>query len=82
MLLASAFNRLERISVIGKRTLDLDGLIDRALSLSSTSRARLGERADEMVEDLRRQAAKWGVDGTFTEVLASNALIARRSAAG
>lgn len=78
VLLDSAFSRLERFSVIGKNALGLDGLIDRALSQSSTSRARLGERADAMVEELRGAAAAWATGGMFTEVLMSNALIARR----
>jgi SAM-dependent methyltransferase len=78
VLLGSAFNRLERISIIGRRALQLQGLIDLALSRSSTSRARLGDRADAMIDELRARAAVWSPDGMFTEVLTSSALIARR----
>jgi SAM-dependent methyltransferase len=78
VLLDSAFCRLERISTIRRRTFGLEALLDRALSMSSTSRARLGDRADQMVEELRREAATWSSDGVLTEVLASNALIATR----
>lgn len=79
VLLDSAFNRLERISIIGRRELALPALIDRALSQSSTSRARLGARADAMIAELRAQAPTWSPNGAFTETLISSALIARRS---
>lgn len=82
VLLDSAFNCLEQISVIARHKLNLDGLIARALSQSSTSRARLGVRADEMVEEIRAQAATWSPNGLFNEVLISSALIARRPADG
>jgi SAM-dependent methyltransferase len=78
VLLDSAFSRLERISVIGRHELRLEGLIARALSRSSTSRAQLGTRADKMIEELRAQAATWSPNGVFAEVLTSSALIARR----
>ena len=82
VLLESAFNRLEQISVIAPHDVTLDMLIDRALSLSSTSRARLGDRADELIDHLRAKSADWSTTGVFTEVLASNALIARRQPGG
>ena len=78
VLLVSAFCRLERISVIGVRRFGVESLIERALSYSSTSRARLGERADAMVAELAADAPSWSADGVFTEVLTSSALIARR----
>jgi SAM-dependent methyltransferase len=78
VLLDSAFSRLERISVIGRFSLTVDQLVDRVLSLSSTSRARLGDRADDLVDELRRQAPKWREGGVLTEVRISNALIAWR----
>jgi SAM-dependent methyltransferase len=82
VLLDSAFNCLEQISVIARHELSLEGLIARALSQSSTSRARLGARADDLVEELRAQAPAWSPNGLFTEVLTSSALIARRVARG
>lgn len=82
VLLGSPFNRIERISVVTSRDLDVDGLVQRALSQSSTSRARLGAGADEMVAELRAKAPGWSASGVFTEVLFSNALIARRPEAG
>jgi hypothetical protein len=46
--------------------------------MSSTSRSRLGDLADNMVAELRASIPKWSQDGTFTEIQASTALIARR----
>lgn len=80
VLLGSAFSRLERISTVATRDLGVDALVERALSQSSTSRARLGAQADEMVAELRSKAPGWSPTGRFTEVLFSNALIARRPA--
>jgi ubiquinone/menaquinone biosynthesis C-methylase UbiE len=78
VLLRSPFNRLEQFSVTAERELTIDGLVERALSRSSTSRARLGERADAMISDLRALAADLSSSGPLVEVVASNALIARR----
>ncbi len=79
VLLRSAFSRLERLAVIWERRLTPDDLIERALSQSCTSRARLGNRADVMIDELRRLAAGWCSSGESVEVLASSALIARRA---
>jgi SAM-dependent methyltransferase len=78
ILLASPFSRLERIVVVHRQRLSLETLIDRALSLSSTSRARLGDRADELIAELTAKMAKWETDGPMEEVLASQALVAWR----
>ena len=78
VLLASPFSRLERITVIHRLALTPETLIDRALSFSSTSRARLGERADALIEELRAKIAGWEAQGPMEEVLASSALIAWR----
>lgn len=78
MLLASAFNRLEEIRVFSRRRLDLETLTDRLLSYSSTSRARLGPRADEMLAELEAKMTEWEAEGPMEEVLASSALIAWR----
>lgn len=82
VLLDSAFSNLERISVIWRRELDVETVIERALSQSSTSRARLGDRADAMVAELRAAAEGWRAGQGLSEVLASHALIARRGLGG
>jgi hypothetical protein len=46
--------------------------------MSSSSRARIGERADEMVAEIEALARRLETDGPLTEVIASTALIARR----
>ncbi len=81
ILLESPFARLERAGVIERRRLSADRLVDRALSHSSTSRARLGSRADRMVAEIAAFAAGVATDGMLTEVVESTALIARRPAA-
>ncbi len=78
VLLESAFSGLERITVIERRPVATATLIDRALSMSSTSRARLGERADAMVEEMRALFADLAPSGTVIEVLSTTALLARR----
>ncbi|MDW6025407.1 class I SAM-dependent methyltransferase [Mesorhizobium sp. BAC0120] len=78
VLLRSPFNRLQQFGVTAERELTIDGLVDRALSRSSTSRARLGERVDVMIEELRALAAELSSSGPLLEVVTSNALIARR----
>jgi SAM-dependent methyltransferase len=78
VLLGSAFNRLERIAVIHRTPVTLKTLTDRALSLSSTSRARLGPKADEMIAELGRRMMSWEAEGPMEEILSSSALIAWR----
>lgn len=78
VLLASAFCRLERVSLVTRRVSTTDSLIQRALSMSSTSRARIGERADDMTAELSALMAEVAPEGTAAETLESYALIARR----
>jgi len=78
VLLDSPFSRLEQISVYERRPLDLQALTDRALSFSSTSRARLGDKADDLAAELARRMDAWETEGPMEEVVASFAMIARR----
>ena len=78
-LLASAFSRIERLSVLGHRTATTESLIDRVMSMSSTSRARLGdERADALAVELRALFAEIAPAGALDEVLEWGAMIATR----
>jgi SAM-dependent methyltransferase len=79
VLLRSAFCRLERIGVIERRKFAAERLIERALSMSSTSRDRLGARADELIAELKQLIAKVARDGMIEEVVESRATIARRA---
>jgi SAM-dependent methyltransferase len=77
ILLDSAFGRLERLSVIERRQTPVDRLVDRALSQSSTSRARLGPKTDQLVAEIGHLMAEIAPGGIVTEVIESSALIAR-----
>lgn len=80
LLLNSPFSALEEIAVIERRHAPAETLVERALSMSSTSRARIGDRADQLAAELRTLLARLAPDGTFTEIVATAALIARRPA--
>ena len=79
VLLASPFSRLEQIEVVFRHPLTLQGLTDRLLSYSSTSRARLGDRVDDLLADLARRFEAWEAEGPMEEVLAATALMAFRA---
>lgn len=79
VLLDSPFSSLERVSFVYRRALDIDDLVERALSQSGTSHARLGTQADVMIEEIKQEAKRWKSTGDLIEVLASGALIARRA---
>lgn len=74
VLLPSAFSRLETIGVYGQYRVSVDTLVERALSMSSNSRARLGDRADAMIAEIR---ATFPADGV-REIIIGIALIAWR----
>jgi hypothetical protein len=78
VLLDSAFSLLEEIAVIERRDAPVEVLVDRALSMSSTSRARLGARADLLAEEIGTLMARLAPSGRFIEVVSTSALIARR----
>jgi SAM-dependent methyltransferase len=77
-LLESKFSRLERCSVINRIETPVERLIDRALSMSSTSPQRLGAELETMVERLRGVLNSLATDGVIEEVVESEALIAFR----
>jgi SAM-dependent methyltransferase len=80
ILLRSPFARLERVGIIERRQVPAGRLVDRALSQSSTSRARLGARADQLADEIVGLMAGVAPDGFVTEIVESIALIARRPA--
>ena len=77
-LLDSPFSRLERIGIIERRRIAAGRLVDRALSQSSTSRARLGAEADRLAAEIAAYMAGVAPDGIATEVVESTAIVARR----
>jgi hypothetical protein len=78
ILLDSVFRRLERVSVIERRETPVDRIVERMLSLSSVSHAQIGAKADDLARELRTAMSDFAQDGTITEVVESEALIARR----
>jgi SAM-dependent methyltransferase len=77
-LLDSAFCQLETVSVIERRRTKAADLVDRALSMSGTSRARIGDAADVLAQQVGELAARIAPDGVVTEVVEAHAVIARR----
>jgi SAM-dependent methyltransferase len=73
ILLDSAFVRLERFGVVERRSIDLETLVHRALSMGSTSPAHLGENMSKMVAEIRAELAD-----VREEVVETAALVAWR----
>ncbi len=73
-LLASPFCRLERFGVVERRTVDVETLVKRTLSMSSTSPSKLGEkRTAAIVAEIRTALAD-----IREEVVETSALVAGR----
>lgn len=78
VLLDSAFACLERTSVIERRRTPVETLVDRAFSMSITAPGRLGDRAAALAAEVRAFAAAHSSGGELTEIIETDALIARR----
>jgi SAM-dependent methyltransferase len=78
VLLESTFNQLERIGVIERRVIPIERLVDRALSMSTSSPEQLGSLSDRLAKELLKQMTQFATAGTVVEVIESQALIARR----
>jgi ubiquinone/menaquinone biosynthesis C-methylase UbiE len=77
-LLASSFHAFERISITHHRAVSLQSLIDRTLSMSSTSAHRLGDQVGPMLADIKTFFAGAAPGGVLVETLQAKALVARR----
>jgi SAM-dependent methyltransferase len=80
VLAASPFPRLDHRVLVSRSDLTVETLIHRALSMSATSRARLGPRADAMVSEIREALAPFAARGAMTEHIEWTATVARRPA--
>ena len=78
ILLASPFARLERVSVIEKRTLPAEHLVDRALSISAINEAGLGSKMNDLIGGIKDLSSRFSLGGIVSEVIETSALIARR----
>jgi SAM-dependent methyltransferase len=74
VLLDSPFARLERFSVIERRALDVEMLVERTLSMGSTSPGHLGEKGTASITADIRAA----LSGVREEVVETSALVAWR----
>jgi 2-polyprenyl-3-methyl-5-hydroxy-6-metoxy-1,4-benzoquinol methylase len=77
-LLDSAFNAVEQVSVIERRTVSVQQLVDRAFSRSSTAPDRLGDAAPRLAEEIEAVIQPLATDGMLPEVVATSALLGRR----
>ncbi len=78
ILLASPFARLERVSVIEKRTLPVEHLVERAFSMSAIKEAGLGSKMKLLIDDIKELGSRFSAEGIVSEVIETSALIARR----
>ncbi len=81
LLLDSAFCRLDSVAAIDRRRIPVASLVQRTLSRSGSTPARLGDRVAEMSEEVVRVLEPFTRDGMITEVVETSALIATREAA-
>ncbi|HKU99905.1 MAG TPA: class I SAM-dependent methyltransferase [Vineibacter sp.] len=80
VLLDSPFNQLEVAGVIERRQTAVETLVERALSMSITSRGKIGEKADELGQAIREAMTVHARNGMVIEVIQSDALVAWRGA--
>jgi ubiquinone/menaquinone biosynthesis C-methylase UbiE len=77
-LYASQFTQLDGLSVTIRQSLTMDDLVGRAFSMSTCSREKLGDRAEEFGCALSAALRELSPNGTFVEVAELVALVARR----
>ncbi|HLW79033.1 MAG TPA: class I SAM-dependent methyltransferase [Terriglobia bacterium] len=77
-LLDSAFSVLDQVSVIERRSITVEQLVDRAFSRSSTAPDRLGDAAPRLAAEIEALLQPLATNGTLTEVVATSALLAKR----
>ena len=78
-LSASAFTKLDGLSVTVRHPITIDSILGRAFSTSVCSRPSLGEGAAAFEAELRAALREIAPDGTFTEIAELVALLARRA---
>jgi SAM-dependent methyltransferase len=78
LLLGSTFGLLDEVAVIERRHVSVAQLVERALSRSSTTTERLGPAAARLAKEIEELLTPLASDGMLNEVIATNALIARR----
>jgi 2-polyprenyl-3-methyl-5-hydroxy-6-metoxy-1,4-benzoquinol methylase len=79
MLFASPFRNLERIGIVRKYARDIEDIVGRVFSMSSTSPQALGDKLADFEAALRAELLEVAPDGKFTEIVESTGLLAFRS---
>lgn len=77
-LFASAFTRLDGLSVTVRTAISADEIVGRAFSIGACSRRILEGAADAFEQELRAGLRELSPDGSFTEIAEMVALLARR----
>ncbi len=78
VLLASPFAHVERYATIRRERIDLDHVVGRFFSMSSTSPKRLGDRRDAFERELRETLPSLARDGMFDGIVETQVILARR----
>jgi SAM-dependent methyltransferase len=78
VLRTSAFSCVDRLVHLHRYAVTVEGLIHRALSMSSTSASRLGPHAEAMVADIQAALAPFATTGEMVEPMEWTAIVARR----
>lgn len=78
ILLESRFGQLTRIGVIEQRLVPVARLIDRALSMSTSSPEQLGVLEGQLAQELTMEISPFATAGGVVEVIESQVLIAQR----
>lgn len=78
LLLDSPFSCIEGVSVIVRCARTIDDIVGLAFSMSTSSRERLGDRADAFESDLRKRLHEISPGGQFIEVAEMSAHVASR----
>ncbi|HEX8049066.1 class I SAM-dependent methyltransferase [Rhizobium sp.] len=78
MLLASPFRNLERIGVVREYKRDIEDIVGRVFSMSSTSPQALGDKLADFEAALRAELLEVAPDGKITEIVEANGLLAFR----
>jgi hypothetical protein len=81
VLLASPFPHVERYATIRLERIDLDHVVGRLFSMSSTSPKRLGDRRDAFERELRETLPSLASEGMFEGIVETQVILARRGEA-
>jgi 2-polyprenyl-3-methyl-5-hydroxy-6-metoxy-1,4-benzoquinol methylase len=78
MLINSPFRNLERIGIVRQYQRDIEDIVGRVFSMSSTSPQALGDKLPEFEAALRAELLEIAPDGKLTEIVESAGLLAFR----